>query len=507
MTTHIPRRSFLGALGLGAAALALPGCSSAVDQASSGKGGRKVLTIVQGADIAPATLFGQNNPNFSINRTVFNTLTEYDHRTLQPKPGLAESWQVKGDAVTLKLRSDVTFHTGRPFTADDVVFALENLRKPEVASQLKHVAQAVAKTEKNGDHELTITFAHPVGNVFDLFEIMIIPDRETIGELAAGTKIIGTGPFKVDSYTPGTGVTLSRNPKYFKPVKLDGVEIKVIGQSQSMVAALRSGQAHLALDLAPLDAAGLKGDRGFQVVVSDANDSAFYVGSNVTVKPLDDKRVRQAVAYAVDRDRILSQVLGGIGRTSSLPWAPSSPAYDAAKAKTYSYDTAKAKELLGRAGAAGAKIDLFYNAGLGTNAKIAEIVQFNLKEAGLNVSAVPLQAPDFQAKLTGGGIGGLFVNGHGFGQLNPATLVKGAFPFNAEKNSSKFSDGTYTSLADELWRKPGASVYGKVNDFLLDQQFVSDLVGSAHTFTISTKVRGLAYTMFDYLNLDDADLA
>jgi peptide/nickel transport system substrate-binding protein len=442
----------------------------------------------------------------SICRTVFNTLTEYDHRTLKPMPGLAQSWEQKDTSITLRLRTDVVFHSGRPFTADDVVFALDNLKQPTVASQLKHVAQAVSKVTKNGDHEVTIEFEHPVSNVFDLFEIMIIPDRESIKDLMTGKKFVGTGPFKVESYTPGQGLKLVRNDKYFKPVKLDGVQIDIITESQSMVASLRSGQTHLALDLAPLDAAAIKGDPDFHVVASDANDSAFYVASNVTVKPLDRKEVRQAIAFAVDRDRILGQVLGGIGTVSSLPWSPTSPAYDKAKAATYTRNVAKAKELIGKAGADGAKVQILYNAALGTNAKIAEIVQFNLKEIGLDATAVPLQGPDFQAKLTGDGLPGLFVNGHGFGHLSPATLIKGAFPFNAEKNSSRFESAEYRGLADDLWTKQSPEAIGKVNDFLLDQQFVSDLVVSAHTYTVSKRVKGLAYSMFDYINLDAAEL-
>lgn len=507
MIQQMSRRGFLGAAGLGAVAVGLSACSSAVDQAAAGPGGKKILTIVQGADIAPATFFSQNNPNMSIARVVFNTLTEYDHRSLEPRPGLATSWTADGTAITLRLREDVVFHSGRPFTADDVIFALDNLRRPEIASQLKHVAMAVVKTEKKSDHELTITFAHPVSNVFDLFEIMIIPDRESIQDLLTGKRIIGTGPFKVESYTPGQGLRLARNDRYFKPVKLDGVDIKVINQSQSMVASLRSGQAHLALDLAPLDAAALQGDGSFKVVVSDAFDMVFYLGSNVTVKPLDKKEVRQAVAYAVDRERILKQVLGGIGTVSSLPWAPTSPAHDRARLGTYTYDVAKAKALIKQAGAVGAKVDILYNAGLGTNAKIAEIVQFNLKEVGLNANPVPLQAPDFWARLTGDGLPGLFVNSHGFGHLDPATLVKGAFPFNAEKNSSRFDSPEYRRLAEKIWKEPTPEIISKVNDFLLDQQFVSDLVTGSHTYTISTKVRGLSHTMFDYIDLDDADLA
>ncbi|MCT9075400.1 ABC transporter substrate-binding protein [Streptomyces fulvoviolaceus] len=520
MPSHTPapegltlsRRRLLAAIGVGGALLAVPACRSAAEESSTGGAAEKggTLKIAQTADIAPATLFGQNNPNFTLARTVFNTLTEYDHKTLEPKPSLAESWTVAADqkSITLKLRKGVTFHSGRPFTAADVTFALENLTKETIASQLKHVALAVRRITEDDEHTITLDLAHPVSNLFDLFEILLIVDKESIGELLKGTKIIGTGPFEVADRTPGTGLDLQRYEGYWKkgaPL-LDAVEVTVVSQSASMVSSLRSGGTHLLVDVAPLDAASVKSDDRFEVTVSDAHDSGFYVASNVRVKPLDDKRVRQAVAWAVDRDRILSQVLGGIGTVTSLPWATSSPAYDKTKAAHYSRDLTKAKALIRAAGADGRTVKVVYNAGLATNAKIAEIVQYDLTQIGLDAKAEPLQAADFLAKLQAGELPGLFINGHGFGQLHPATLVKGAFPFNADKNASNFDSDEYRRLADRLWKTTEESeakeVADQLNDLLLEEQFVSDLVASSHTFTLSSKVSGLNWTMYDYLDLD-----
>jgi peptide/nickel transport system substrate-binding protein len=513
----ISRRSLLAAIGVGGALLAVPACRSAADESTKASGTAKkggTLKIAQSADIAPATLFGQNNPNFTLARTVFNTLTQYDHKTLSPKPSLAESWTqtADGKSITLKLRKGVTFHSGRVFTSADVRFALENLTKDTTASQLKHVALAISKITEVDAHTITLTLAHPVSNLFDLFEILLIVDKESIDDLLKGTKIIGTGPFKVASYTPGTGYELKRNTSYWKkgaPL-LDAVEVSVVGQSASMVSSLRSGGTHLLVDVAPLDAASIKSDDQFEVTVSDAHDSGFYIASNVNVKPLDDKRVRQAVAWAVDRDRVLSQVLGGIGTVTSLPWATSSPAYDKTKAAHYTRDLTTAKALINAAGADGKTVKVVYNAGLATNAKIAEIVQYDLTQIGLKAQAEPLQAADFLAKLQAGTLPGLFINGHGFGQLHPATLVKGAFPFNADKNASNFDSAKYRELADQLWQATtdtaAKEAADAVNDLLLEEQFVSDLVASSHTFTITKKVRGLSWTMYDYLDLDQTSI-
>ena len=513
------RRDFLAASGLSlGAALLLPGCEAAVHSQANKSGGpinkSGTLHLVQTADISPTSLLSQNNPNFSVCRTVFNTLTEYDHKTLRPQPSLARSWQVKdgGKTYVLTLRDDVTYHSGRPFGPDDVVSVIGLLNQEATVSQMKHVA-AICDASKTGTNEVTLKFSEAVNNVFDLFEMMIMVDKESYSDLLTGAKFIGTGPFTMNSYQPGTGFTLAKNPHYWKSGRpyLDGVQMTVVTQSTSAVAALKSGQAQLALDLAPLDAAALRSTPGFDLVLSDAYDAVYYIGQNVTVEPLDNPQVRQAIAWAIDRDRVLNQVLGQIGYTSSLPWARSSPAYDADKAGAYSYNLSKAKSLLAGSGARGASVDLYYNAGFAPNGQIAEIVQYGLSQAGLTVRPKPTQAADFLTLLSGEGIPGLFVNVHGFGQLHPATLVKGAFPFNAAGNAERFTSSAYTKVADQMWTATDESAaktaYGTVNDLLLSQQFVTDLVVSAHTYAISTKLQGLAWTMFDYLDLDAAGFA
>ena len=496
--------------------LVLAGCRSAVDESGNEGSSKPVrggtLNIVQSADIAPSTFLGQNNPNFSIIRTVFNTLTTYDHKTLEPQPQLATSWQMSDDgtSINMKLREGVKFHTGREFTADDVIFTIHAMQREDVVSQLEHVALAIDDMKADDDHTVTLHLTHPVSNLFDLFEVMPIVDKDTFDDLLVGKQIIGTGPFKVVKYTPGSGVELERNDDYWVKDRpyLDGLNISVQSQSRSMLSSLKSGEAQLAMDMAPLDAVSVKDDPQYDVIQSDADDSAYYVASNVAIAPLNKPEVRQGIAWAIDRDRILDQALGGLGTTSSLPWSTSSPAYDEAKAATYTRDIDMAKELIDEAGASGASVKVAYNAGFATNQAIAEIVQFNLKEAGLDAELVPLQAPDFLSKLTLGGMPGLFVNVHGFNQLSPATLVKGAFPFNADKNASGFDSDEYRQLADAIWStaEPQQADYDAINDFLLDQQFVSDLVVSSHSFAISSKVQDVAYNMYDYLDLDNAYL-
>lgn len=509
-------------LGMAAAAVAfvlvLAGCTSAVQQAdksqspasSPHRGG--VLHMVQATDIQPATIFSQNNPNFSVVRLVFNTLVALDHKTLKPQPELATDWTLSSDGLTLTftLRDGVTFHDGKPFTADAVIGSIKTVQRTDVASQMKHVAKQITDMKATDDHHLTLTFAQPMSNVYDLFEMMPIVDPATVDQLLTGKQFNGTGPFKMQDYKPGQGFTLVRNDSYWKKGQpyLDGVDVSVVRDSQSMVSSLRAGQSQLALDVAPLDGKALASDTSLELVRSDANDSTYYVGSNVTVPLLSDKRVRQAISYAIDRDRILQQVFGGVGTVTSLPWSPSSPAYDKSLVNHFGYDVAKAKDLLAQAGATGASVKVYYDSGFAPNVGLAEIIQYDLTQAGLVPNMQPLQASDFLDKLRSGGFDGLFMTGHGFGQLSPATLVKGAFPYNADKNASSFDNQQYKDLANSLWKSPtlDPKVVQQMNEFLLDQQFVSDLVNYTHTYAISKQLKGLSWNMLDDIDLDEAYL-
>ncbi len=513
-----PTRHRLAA-GAVALVLGLTGCTSAISQADKSASANAsphhggVLHMVQATDIQPMAFFSQNNPNFSAVRLMFNTLIAEDHKTLKPQPELATEWTLSPDGLKLSftLRDGVKFQDGKPFTAAAVIGSIKTVLRPNVASQMKHVAAQIKDMTATDDHHLTLTFAQPMSNVWDLFEMMPIVDPDTVDQMLAGKVFNGTGPFKMQDYKPGQGFTLVRNPSYWKQGEpyLDGVDVTVVRDSQSMVSSLRAGQSQLALDVAPLDGKALAGDPDLELIKSDANDSTYYVGSNVTVPLLSDKRVRQAIAYSIDRQRILQQVFGGVGTVTSLPWSPNSPAYDASMVNHYNFDVAKAKQLLADAGATGASVNVYYDSGFAPNVGLAEIIQYDLTQAGLVPNMQPLQASDFFAKLQSGGFNGLFMTGHGFGQLSPATLVKGAFPYNADKNASSFVNADYKKLANSLWTSvtPDPQVVKSLNEFLLDQQFVSDLVNYTHTYAVSKKLKGLSWTMLDYIDLDEAYLA
>ncbi|RGD58270.1 ABC transporter substrate-binding protein [Kitasatospora xanthocidica] len=515
------RRTLLRAGLAGAGLLTLAGCRSAVEHARNAAGAvdadspRRggVLTVATGIDITPSLLFAVS-ANTLVQRLAFNTLTRYDDR-LRPQPELATAWEVSPDGlnVTLRLREDVLFHSGRRFTADDVVFAVRNLQNPARSAQLRSTAATVTDFRKNGDFELTLVLAHPVSNLFDLFEFMIVPDRESIEDAVTGTRLIGTGPFALTGRKPGSSLSFARNEQYWNPGRphLDGVEIRIIPQAESLLSSLRTGQTHLSYNVRGKDAATLVDDPRFRIKQYDTGSGAHYIGVDVTAEHVRDKRVRQAIAWAVDRDRLVQQALGGYGTVSSVPWPKSSPAYTEAGATHYRHDPERARALLREAGAEHITLPFAHSNEAGPTA-IAQILQYDLRQVGIETVLQPADSPTMQKQLISQSMPALWTLSHGFAQLQPATLAVSAYPFNEARNSSRFASPAYTDVVQRAWNRSDSdspearALHQQITDVLLDEEFVIDLAIAGLVEVAGRRARGVTLNKFGYLNLDDAYL-
>ncbi|MFF6831856.1 ABC transporter substrate-binding protein [Streptomyces sp. NPDC012438] len=518
------RRTTLRAAGGGTLllGLGLAGCRSAVSEAGSEAPGAGAaakprrggtLAVAVNSDFTPSLLFAQSSQSLQ-QRLVYNTLVRYDDR-LKPQPELATSWEYAEDgrSITLRLRTGVTYHDGRPFTADDVIFAVKNLQNPLRAAQLRSTAAAITGFEKRGDHELVLKLAHPVNNLFDLFEFMIIADRNSVEEAVAGKKLNGTGPFKLTKWSPGTGLSLTRNEKYWQPDRpyLDAVEFRVVAQADALLSSLRTGQTQLSYGVPGRNLATLAADPELVISEYATGGGAHYLGVNTTVAPLNDKTVRQALAWGIDRERILKQVLGGYGLASATPWPKSSPAFTEAGRTHYTYDPGKARELLRSAGHTTLDLPLLH-INLPGDTAVAEAVQYDLKQIGVRVTLEPTDPATAQKNLISQSMPGLWTMSHGFAQVQPSTLAVSAYPFNEAKNTSRFRSAHYTKVVRDAWTTPetGAranALRQQITDTLLDEAFIIDLVIRGSVQVAAKKLRGVTLNKFAYLNLDDAYLA
>jgi peptide/nickel transport system substrate-binding protein len=519
------RRSLLkgvAALSLAATTIGLAGCESAVSQtrgagSSSGapvRGGTVSAGIT--ADLIPGNLLTNSNTGITtVVGLVFDSLIRYPNDRVEPTPRLATSWKLAADgrSLTLDLRDDVTFHSGRPFTSKDVEFSLTTYADPLWTAQLRSTAAAITSYDTSAPHRVVLGFDHPLGNIFDLLDTAPILDSETIDQLRTGEKVVGTGPFVLTRWTPNSALRFDRNPSYWVPERpyLDAVDVHVVTDPKALLSALKSGQVDFANGLGSLDIENLTKGDGFSEVRLEGAEQQLYVGSNVTAKPLDDVRLRRAVAYALDRDRVVSEVLRGSGYPINLPWPKYSPAYDEAANRTYALDAAKAKALVAELGTV-KPLPLTYNPTPAQTATAA-IVQANLAAVGIPVTLDPVDGAQFVKQLIGAKFKGLWLATHSWAQYTPSTLTVSAYPFNAHKNASQYTAAGYTKHADGAWTVADGSsaaaraAYGQVSKDLLDAAFLAEIAVLLPQWATSARLRGIGYTKRAEVQLTDAWLA
>jgi peptide/nickel transport system substrate-binding protein len=326
----------------------LSGCTSAVEQARAGGDGSVsdggTLHLGVATDLQTATPFSNASDATNVLiGLVYDTLVDIPADSVEPKPSLATSWKLApgGKSLTLQLRKGVRFHTGRALTSKDVAFSIKTWADPAWAVQFQRTAAAITSFDTSKPDSITLGFAHPLSNVFDLLDNVPIIDQDTFAGFKAGTQYVGTGPFEFGKWTPGSELTFTRNAGYWggKP-HLAAVDTKIVSDPQSLVSQLRSGQLDAIIGGGNRDLESLRKGNRFDVERFKGAEQQVYVGANLANPDLGDVRLRKAIAYAVDRPRVTQDVFRGAGYPVNLPWPTYSPAYDAKLNHTYDRDVA-----------------------------------------------------------------------------------------------------------------------------------------------------------------------
>jgi peptide/nickel transport system substrate-binding protein len=478
----ITRRALmLRAIVLGSAALPVSAWTCQAEQTGaplpSKSGG--TLRIGKPEDIiprgAPHVLPPGNTPLYNL---VYNTLVRYDQQ-FHPQPELATAWEWSADflQLTLKLRPDVTFHSGRPFTSDDARLNLERLREPSVGSQLRNYAQLMHVASPAPD-ELVITYDAPARSSFDLLALTYMADPQTVDQVTEGGPFIGTGPFQFQEWAQGDHLTVVSNPAYWQPGRpyLDRVELRVLPDPQAALANLESGAVDWLTGVPGQDARRLQSDPAYQLMLSGSGGTFYYLGFDVNLPALSDRRVRQALGYALNRQRLVDTALYGFGRTASLPWPQPSPAYDATLDQTFTYDPGRARQMLEAISwDTSTVVPLVVPNAVRVSVQMAEMVQADLANIGVRVALQKLDEPEFLARLQKAQMGGAWIITVGFMNLSPATFFTTAFPVRVP-NSSNFVSPRYQTLIDQAFASTDEqqlkAVLHELNQILLDESFI-----------------------------------
>ncbi|HET9978048.1 MAG TPA: ABC transporter substrate-binding protein [Burkholderiaceae bacterium] len=271
-------------------------------------------------------------------------------------PLLAESWSMDpdGKSYSFKLRRGVKFHDGEAFDAADVKFSFERAKDDKSTNKAKKaVFDNIRRIDTPDAHTVILTLENADPNfLFRMGEntAVILDPKSAAG---AATKPIGTGPFTFDDWKKGNSVTLKKWPGFrdAKAVKLERVTFRFINDPAARVAALLAGDIDGVPRLdAPQAVKQLQADKRFTVEVGSTAGKGI-VAINNRKKPLDDVRVRRAIAHAIDRKAFIDGVLEGLGKPIGSHFAPTDAGYVDLTAQT-PYDPEKAKALLKEAGVA-----------------------------------------------------------------------------------------------------------------------------------------------------------
>ena len=327
---------------------------------------------------------------------IFEGLTRIGSKG-EVQPDLAESWTISDDGkvYTFKLHSGIKFHDGTTFDAEDVKFSLDRARAENSTNAQKPLFAQIASVDVVDPTTVKVTLKQPQGaflyNMGWGDAVIVAP------ESADGNKEkpIGTGPFKFVNWAKGSSITIEKNPDYWgEPAFLDKAEFRVIPDAAAAIPALLSGDVQAFANAPVGDALGqIESDPRFKVVIG-ATEGETILSMNNAKAPLNDKKVRQAVSYALNRDEIIAGASNGLGVPIGSHFSPANAAY-VDLTKTYPHDVEKAKALLAEAG---------HPNGFNATIKLppppyarqgGEIIAAQLRAVGINLEIIPVEWADW----------------------------------------------------------------------------------------------------------------
>ncbi len=433
---------------------------------------------------------------------VFDRLTAYDAQ-LQPTPVLAESWEFNSDATQIKLnlRKGVTFHSGREFTSDDVKYTVQRAANPKVAAaQYTGMASWFTDVQTPDKYTAILKSDSPRPTVFDLFEFLNIGDRESLEGPNAKDVAVGTGPFSLVEWIPGDHITLKRNPNYWQSQRpyLDQIIVPIYRDQEAMITALEAGAIDIARTPALPDFKRLKSDARWQALLNPSTGSHDVAGFNLTKAPFDNKSLRQALNYAIDRQRFVDTILGGLGEAESLPWLAASPAYDAARHNYYTYDLDKARSLLAASGVSDLEFDYVVVSNAETTG-FGQIIQADYAKLGVKMNIVAYDSATWVDQVNKRKFNGLYFAQTPYCNLSPSTALTNGKGFNPQLNNSGFTSDTYVQLINAAASEKNAArqktIYAQLNDLLLDESFAIFVTPSpASSLVAATNVHAIEWT-------------
>ncbi|GED46348.1 ABC transporter substrate-binding protein [Vreelandella aquamarina] len=379
-------------------AIAAASMTAASAWAQEPRSGGVIDTIIQPEPPGIVAGVHQNAPTQTVSGNIFESLLRYD-TDLNPMPQLAHDWTVSEDGLiyTFHLQEDATWHDGEPFTSEDVVFSTDVYLR-EMNPRTRTILSHVESIEAPDDHTVVFTLKNPFGPFLLAFEAGTMPmmpkhiyEGTDFRTNEANNNPIGTGPFKFESWERGRVIQLIKNEDYYEEglPYLDGINWHVIPDASSRAVAYENGT----VDVLPANSV-----ENFDIPrLSELDNTCLteqgheyfspyaMLWINNREGPMVDKRFRQAVMYALDREFARDVLWNGLGKVPLSAFG-SNASFQDDSLTPYDHNPERARELLDEMGYDGEEVRLLPIPYGETWVRWAEAVQQNLQEVGINVT-------------------------------------------------------------------------------------------------------------------------
>ena len=365
-------------------------------------------SLVEGSIGEPSTLLpilASDSASHSVASLVYNGLVKYD-KNLNLTGDLAEKWDISPDGLTITfhLRRGVKWHDGKEFTSRDVLYTYRTIINPKTPTAYAEDFLQVKKADATGPYTVRVEYAKPFAPALASWGMNILPahllEGKEITKSDLARKPVGTGPYRFTEWTPGQRLVLDSYHDYFegRPY-IDRRVFRIIPDTSTMYMELKAG----GLDMMGLTPVQYKKQTSSAEFLQRFNKYSYpvpsytYLGYNLKNPLFIDKKVRQAITCALNKDELVHGVLFGLGQTAHGPFQPGTWANNPAL-RPFPYDPKKAEQLLAeagwrRSGAEGPlmkdgkpfRFTILTNQGNEQRIKSAQIIQYRLKKIGIDV--------------------------------------------------------------------------------------------------------------------------
>ncbi len=459
-----------------------------------------------------------------IMKNLFDPFIERNPRTGELQPALVSSWKTSEDGKTLvlSLRRGVRFHDGTPFDAAAAKFSLDRIRSPETRSPAAGQLTLVDRVEVLDQYTVRIVMREPFAPILDsLTDVNLSPVSPTaVAKYGAdfGQHPVGTGPFRLKDWKTIDVVNLERNPDYqwaspifgqTGPSRVTDLVFRVLPEDNTRLALFERGTINVIMAVPPRDVVRMRKDARFAVLLATRPGLPRVLELNTSRPPFNDVRVRQAVAFAIDREEILRAIYEGVGQVASGVLSPITFGYwKGAEKVAYRTDLQRAKSLLGEAGWSLGPDGILTKDGrpfrvttyaLSSPAfvRFSELIQAQLRRVGIDVviraleqaAFVPAQQrgePDFTGML--------------FPATDPDILYVVAHSSQAGPpgfNAAFYKDAELDKLLEEgrvtLDPKRREQIYARAQELMLQRVPYIPYYVQADVWAVRSEVKGLSF--------------